>query len=247
MKTGHIVRNRSRQSSISESEGAAMQIERIKTINFGPFYDQKEIVFPADGSGVHLIRGDNGQGKTSIQRAILWNLYGKVVDRKGQEIRPTSLVNREAVRQDIYQMAVALYLNHDGAKWSIVRKMQAHSHDDKKYQSGMTVAVSKDGDPQPNGEQQIQRILPYEVNRFFFFDGEMLRDYEELLDQTSHATALLRGSIEPVLGIPYLRTARDDLYAVQKSIEAERARLLRRLGGTTYDDLVEQFQGVTEE
>lgn len=224
-----------------------MQIERIKILNFGPFNGQKEIVFSGDGGGVHLIRGDNGQGKTSIQRAILWNLYGKVVDRKGQEIRATSLVNREAVRQDIYQMAVTLYFNHDGAKWSIFRKMQAHSHDDKKYQSGRSVAVSKDGEPQPNGEQQIQRILPYEVSRFFFFDGEMLRDYEELLDQTSQSTAFLRDSIERVLGIPYLRTAREDLYAVQKSIEGERAKLLRRLGGSSYDELVEQYLGVSEE
>jgi len=222
-------------------------IERIRLLNFGPFYGEHDLVFPGDGSGVHLIRGDNGQGKTSIQRAVLWNLYGKVLDRKGQVIRPTSLLNRSAASEDLYQFGVVVYLSHEGEEWVISRKTVARSHSDRMYDTGMKVDVVKDGEPQPNPEHTIQRIIPHDVSRFFFFDGEMLRDYEELLDQTSRAMGLLRDSIEHVLGIPLLRIARDDLYEVQRRNENEHAKLTRRLGGKEYEKLVDDFQVISQE
>lgn len=224
-----------------------MIVEKIKILNFGPFHGEHEITFPKDGSGVHLIRGDNGQGKTSIQRAILWALYGKVYDRKGHAIRPTSLLNWTAHKDDIYQFGVAVYFNHENKKWVISRKMEARSHSDKLYETGMKVSIVRDGEPEPNPEHVIRRIIPEDVSRFFFFDGEMLRDYEELLDQSSPSMALLRDSIEHVLGIPYLRIARDDLYQVQRKIENERARLTKRLGGKEYEELVNDFQAISDE
>ena len=71
-------------------------IQKIGLLNFGPYYGSHQILFGNDGSGIHLIRGGNGQGKTSIQRAILWGLYGVVHDRKGDKIRPSSLLNYTA-------------------------------------------------------------------------------------------------------------------------------------------------------
>jgi DNA sulfur modification protein DndD len=222
-------------------------IERVRLLNFGPFFKEHELVFPGNGEGVHIVRGDNGQGKTSINRAILWGLYGSVSDRKGQAIRPTSLLNHRAARDDLYQFGVTIHFSHDGEKWTITRRMEARSHSDRMYNEGMQVHIVKDGVPLPNAEQAIQRIIPEDVSRFFFFDGEMLRDYEELLDQSNHSMVLLRDSIEHVLGIPYLKVARDDLSEIQRKLEGERARLVRRFGGASYDAIVDDFQAITTE
>ncbi len=224
-----------------------MIVNRIQIHNFGPFWGDHEIVLSEDGAGVHLIRGGNGQGKTSIQRAILWALYGRVHDRKGREIRPTSLLNWTAKQENIYELWVRLHFTHENKQWSISRGVQTKTHSDKKYRESMTLAVVEDGVPLPNAQQVIERLLPYEVHRFFFFDGEMLRDYEELLDQSSTSITRLRNSIEQVLGIPYLRIARDDLYEVQKKFERERNGLLRRLGGEDYDKLADDFRSVSED
>ncbi len=238
---------KSKSSWRNNWEGSDLLIEKIRIVNFGPFYGENEIVFPGDGSGVHLIRGDNGQGKTSIQRAVLWNLYGKVFDRKGQAIRSTSLLNRTAASEDLYQFGVVVYFKHEGKEWVISRKTSARTHSDRMYEAGMKIDVVRDGEPQPNPEHTIQRIIPQDVNRFFFFDGEMLRDYEELLDQTSRAMNFLRDSIEHVLGIPLLRIARDDLYEVQRRSENQHAKLTRRLGGKEYEKLVDDFQTISQE
>jgi len=95
-----------------------MIIQKIEMLNFGPYYGKHEIIFQNGGSGVHLIRGGTGQGKTSIQRAILWGLYGEVKDRKGNTIRLTSLLNHMAFNEDIYQFGVQIHFMHDEKKIS---------------------------------------------------------------------------------------------------------------------------------
>jgi len=223
-----------------------MIIEKIRIHNFGPFYGAQEIAFGSGGEGVHVIRGNNGQGKTSIQRAILWCLYGEVRDRKGNPVKPTSLLNRTAYSDDTYDFNVALFLKHDNKNMSIMRKMSASAHKDKKYSEGMELQVVRDGEVLPDGENEIQRLLPREVSRFFFFDGEMLRDYEELLEEDAPSTKVLRDSIEQILGIPILRTAKMDLEEVRHKVELERGRMIRKLGGKEYDDLANDILEVQE-
>ena len=224
-----------------------MRIKKVAIYNFGPFYGEHEISFSEEGTGVHIIRGGNGLGKTSLQRAILWALYGRVLDRKGQEIRLTSLLNHTACKRDIYSFYVRIFFNHEGSDWSISRKMEASRHNDKKYLKGMVISVVKDGEVVSNPEHAILRILPNEVSRFYFFDAEMLRDYEELLEGDSHSITILKDSIERVLGVPHLKIARDDLSAIQKRLEKERTRLLRRIGNKDSEQLGEQLNSVIDE
>ncbi len=227
-----------------------MKITKIKLQNFGPFYDVHEIIFPS-GSGVNIIHGNTGQGKTSIQRAILWCLYGKVLDRNGKEIPPTSLLNRSAFRDGNFAFAVSISFGHEGKNCVLTRKTAALVHQDRRYLHGMKSSLVENGDPVATTLSEtrlkIERILPFNVSRFFFFDGEMLVKYEELLDQDSRSMRILRDSIEHILGIPYLRTARDDLYEVERKLEKELARLLRRIGGKDYDELAELYQYCCEE
>ncbi len=223
-----------------------MLIEEIKFVDFGPFHGEHKLTFANGGKGVHIIHGENGQGKTSILRGILWGLYGKVKDRVGQEIRPTSLLNRTAKKDGVYRFGVVIKFTHDGESWTLTRKMESKAFSDRAFEGRMYLTLVKDGEVISNPEQAICRLLPDDVSRFFFFDGEMLQDYEELLDQSSHAMAVLRDSIEHVLGIPYLKVGRDDLTEVKRKLENERGRLVRRLGGATYEELADLFQAISK-
>jgi DNA sulfur modification protein DndD len=220
-------------------------IQNIEIFNFGPFFGAQKIIFNNGGLGVHLIRGRNGSGKTSIQRAILWCLYGSVKDRNGNDIKPTSLLNYTAKKRDIHDFYVNLGFRHEGGTWILHRRMQGKSHSDREYNTHMNLSLTKDGEVITNAAQVIQRIIPSDISRFFFFDGEMLSDYEELL-YTDSDTKLLKNSIESVLGIPYLKTSREDVRIVQRMIESQRSKILKRLGGEEYGDIVKQFDEVQE-
>lgn len=214
-------------------------IQKIEILNFGPYHGQHTIEFTNKGLGIHIIRGGTGQGKTSIQRAILWGLYGKVIDRQGNDIRPTSLLNHTAKRDDDYKFTVQILFEHEGEQWNIVRSTKSNRHQDRKYEDGMKIEVYKKGRVEQDPEHQIQRILPSTVSRFYFFDGEMLRDYEELLEGEGRAMTMLKDSIERVLGVPFFKTARSDLDKIKKKFEMERARIMRQLGGADLEELAE--------
>jgi DNA sulfur modification protein DndD len=219
-----------------------MRITRVIIKNFGPFYKDHEIEFGRDGFGIHVFRGDNGQGKTSLQRAILWGLYGKVLDRNNKEIALSSLLNRTAALESDFSLSVSIHFKHDNGTWCITRKSEAGANKDSLFVRNMQLFITLNSVPQENPQHVIERMLPAEVSRFFFFDGEMLRDYEELLDQESSNMKLLRNSIERILGIPILRIARNDLNQITKETEVDQGRLLKRLGGNTYEQLADDRQ-----
>ncbi len=168
-----------------------MQIQKIFDIfNFGPFYGKHGIQFPENSKGVHIIRGGNGQGKTSLQRAVVWGLYNNVYDRMREKIRETSLLNQRAFREGNYHFGVTIYFTHEKKRWILNRKMEAKKHTDKSYDEGMVLTLAREGEPIQDAQNEIERIIPHEVSRFYFFDGEMLRDYEELLEENSRSRLL---------------------------------------------------------
>ncbi len=111
----------------------------------------------------------------------------------------------------------------------------------------MALEVYNDGRIVSDSEHYIQRILPSTVSRFYFFDGEMLRDYEELLEGDARAIAVLRDSIERVLGVPFFKIASTDLNAVKQKFEKERARIMRQVGGKDLEELAELQQVLGDE
>ncbi|MFX0092930.1 MAG: AAA family ATPase [Candidatus Hodarchaeota archaeon] len=221
-----------------------MKITKIKLENFGPFYKTHEINFPSDGKGVHVIRGNTGQGKTSLQRAILWCLYGKVYDRNNKEIPLTSLLNRSCVKENEFCFAVSIHFIHENSDWVLTRKTKALYHMKSKYEKGMKLYLVINNVPvEEKAREKIEKILPAVVSRFFFFDGEMLVRYEELLNQDSQSMKILKKSIEHILGIPYLRLARNDLNAIIDDINGEINKILKRMGGKDCEELA-KFHGI---
>ena len=182
--------------SLNRKGGDIIIINKLRMLNFGPYYKNHEITFHNNGNGIHIIRGGNGQGKTSIQRAVIWALYGKVLDRKGDEIRFTSLLNLTAKREDKYRFAVEIHFQHDDVDWRIIRTTQARSHQEKMYKEKMKIEVYRAGRIILDPELEIQRVMPFSISRFYFFDGEMLRDYEELLEGDASSLAILKDSID---------------------------------------------------
>jgi len=72
----------------------------------------------------------------------------------------------------------------------------------------------------------------------------MLRDYEALLEQDQDSTKLLKDSIEYVLGVPYLKIAKEDLSFIEKQFEKERNKLIKKMGSSNLQEVAENLQSV---
>ncbi|KYC51612.1 AAA family ATPase [Methanothrix soehngenii] len=222
-----------------------MQIQKIDIFNFGPFYGKHGIQFPENSKGVHIIRGGNGQGKTSLQRAVVWGLYNNVYDRMREKIRETSLLNQRAFREGNYHFGVTIYFTHEKKRWILNRKMEAKKHTDKSYDEGMVLTLAREGEPIQDAQNEIERIIPHEVSRFYFFDGEMLRDYEELLEENSRSR-LLKNSIELIIGVPHFKNAIDDLTAIRSKLEKRLSQAIKNCGGKDYKELADDLNFISE-
>jgi DNA sulfur modification protein DndD len=85
-------------------------------------------------------------------------------------------------------------------------------------------------------ERQISELMPAEIEQFFLFDGELLDQYEKLVDDDNTAGATLREAIERILGIPVLTNAVRDAQSVADAAgkliveAAQRDKETKRLG-----------------
>lgn len=205
--------------------------------DFGIFYGSQALDLDA---GLYVVHGENGRGKTTIINAIKWVFFGRFEDRQGRTVDPKGILNRDAKREGSTKFSVGLTLTDDDGVKTIARRTWEASGDGGLY-------VERDGKPlnQAEAEITLQNYLEKNVARFFLFDGEQLREYEELLFEEDEATQseAVRRSIEQILGLPVLEQAITDFRAVDKDFEGKITKLARRTGKTEkLSRMVEQLE-----
>lgn len=158
-----------------------MLLEKIKLENFRQFRNESvEFASGKDGKNVTIIMGDNGSGKTTFAQAFFWCLYGET--EFSDKIILNRLVANELMPGTIARVAVTLELKHGDVSYKLIRE-QNYKKDyagkvkpensvfniSKKGASGVTEFVK-----QSQCESEVKSILPKELSRYFFFDGERI-------------------------------------------------------------------------
>ena len=187
-----------------------MYLESMVLENFGPYYGRHELdLSVSDMHPVIVVHGENMRGKTSLFNALRWVLYGRALSRQKQLLAPLDLFNSVAFEEAAEQCSVVLTYEVDEKKCVASRRLlrdgRGNLSERFKLQVGSTV-VSADA-----ADENIASLMDESISRFFFFDGEMLGEYERLLADTTTEATTVRDSIESILGLPALRHLADDL------------------------------------
>ncbi|NMO94925.1 AAA family ATPase [Paenibacillus lemnae] len=157
-----------------------MLLKQLKLTNFRQFIGEQTVEFAInEEKNVTVIMGENGSGKTTLAQAFTWCLFGdtdfedKVVFNRSFERK--MLPNQEAV------VRVELSLVHNGIDYTIIRE-QLHKKDSQGRLKGNNTTISIAY--KRNGQQEfvkylevdplLKQILPKELSRYFFFDGERI-------------------------------------------------------------------------
>jgi DNA sulfur modification protein DndD len=198
-------------------------LSKISINNFQIFYGQQTVDLV---KGLYVLHGENGRGKSTFLNAVTWALFGEYLNRQGDPVTPNVMLNRDARDEGFTKFSVELLLEDSGDKIRVNR-----TYETQNQAVGVQLTVEKNGSMlnQQDGEELLRRIVDREVSRFFLFDGEELRRYEELLS-TQTATEVRR-SIEHILGLPTLTNAIADLRAVAETFESEATKAARREKG----------------
>ena len=158
-----------------------MLLKSIKLKNFRQFRDEYiEFANGKDGKNVTIIIGENGTGKTTFAQAFFWCLYGET------SFTDKTILNRivaNEMRPDKSEIVtVELQLQHGDARYTLTRE-QTYKKDynnrikptntqfdiAKKDANGNTSFIKK-----TQCESEVKSILPKELSKYFFFDGERI-------------------------------------------------------------------------
>lgn len=196
-----------------------MLIKSISLKNFRQFVDET-IEFSTDPSqNVTLIMGDNGSGKTTFLQAFFWCLYGTT------DFADQSVINHDVAQKLLpdrqEEVRVVLTLQHGSADYEITRtqnytKTRANkiNRDNtvlnicKKLEDGNTTYLKK-----TECENEIQTILPVELSRYFFFDGERI----EKMSKEVATGKKSKGFAEAIMGLTGLKAIQAALFHMKPS------------------------------
>lgn len=165
-----------------------MLIKEIVLENFRAYMNKQVISFATDEEkNITVIMGENGSGKTTLAQAFLWVLYGET------EFKVKSLLNinvKDKMKvNDEKKVKVELYIYYEGTDYRIIRS-QIYSRDYsgvKPHNSEFEISYNKNGQQEflkPNDRDvMIKKMLPRQLSKFFFFDGERIKAMSEEIEK----------------------------------------------------------------
>lgn len=213
-----------------------MKILKLTLNNFGPYFGTQSLDLDvSDNAPIILVYGENERGKTSLLRAIRWCLYGEVLNQGGTLMDEREFANYDARdRKDPFDVFVEIEFEDQGVKSVLKRWMKVKENDLEEIR---IETISKGVDLRPNNgnpvaekdiPEQISRMLHKDISDFFLFDGETLTRFEQRLRSADTSAALVRTSIEKVLGLPALQLLSRDIETLASETNKEVQRVAKK-------------------
>ncbi len=190
-----------------------MLLKSIKLVNFRQFMNE-EIAFASgeNGKNVTIILGENGTGKTTFAQAFFWCLYGDT-EFSDKMILNRLIANRLLTGQSA-KVVVELQLLHGENAYTLTRE-QTYTKDVagnikgantvfdimRRDRSGNTTMIKP-----TLREAEVNSILPKELSKYFFFDGERIERMSKDISTHKKATDFA-DAVRSLLGLKGMEKA----------------------------------------
>ena len=198
-----------------------MLIKSIEIKNFRQFKDIK-LEFSTDSNkNVSIISGNNGVGKTTLAEAFTWCLYGEINNTNILLNKEKANELKEGYSTDVI---VEIELEHDEVKYTITRNQTFTKNKNgilsssnkqtkkvfKKLANGRTIPIKEE-----NIEDEIVKILPKDLSKYFFSSGERIDSMGKSLEKGGKNSEFSQ-AVKSLLGLAPFIEAKDHLIAIQK-------------------------------
>lgn len=184
-----------------------MLLESIKLENFRQFRNEYiEFAQGADGKNVTIIIGDNGTGKTTFAQAFFWCMYGETEFSDKNMLN--KLVAAEMKPGQESKVQVTLKLTHGNVSYTLMREQTYRKDYSNRIKGDNTVFDIAIKNANGNTsyvkkalcEGEVKSILPKELSRYFFFDGERIEKMSKDISTGKKATDFAE-AVKGLLGL----------------------------------------------
>jgi len=189
-----------------------MKLEKLVLENFRQFKGRQELIFSdLDDRNITLVHAENGFGKTTLLKALLWALYGRDGIHDDFE-HPDRILHEGLAYQadDKNEVAaqVMLTFSHDMKRYVLTRRLTLAQQEMDPKKTELNLQVMSDGQSfSVAGPQKwIQNMVPDGISAFLFFNGERINYLAEERNRSKITEA-----IHTMLGLQLLKTTIDDL------------------------------------
>lgn len=184
-----------------------MLLKSIKLENFRQFRDESiDFAQGVDGKNVTIIIGENGTGKTTFAQAFFWCLYGET--EFSDKIILNKKVAAEMVPGNEKNVKVTLKLQHGAVDYKLIREQtyrKDYSNNVKGDNTVFDIEIKDAGGnmsyiKKSQCESEVKAILPKELSRYFFFDGERIEKMSKDISTGKKATDFAE-AVKGLLGL----------------------------------------------
>lgn len=190
-----------------------MLLESIKLENFRQFRNESiDFAQGTNGKNVTIIIGDNGTGKTTFAQAFFWCMYGET--EFSDKIMLNKFVAAEMKPGQESKVQVTLKLSHGNVSYTLMREQTYRKDYSNRIKGDNTVFDIAIKDASGNTsyvkkslcESEVKSILPKELSRYFFFDGERIEKMSKDISTGKKATDFAE-AVKGLLGLNAMYSA----------------------------------------
>ena len=217
-----------------------MLLKSITLKNFRQFKDITLEFSTNNEKNVTIVIGDNGSGKSTLLQAFFWCLYDK------ESFSDKELFNKENFKSiDINRtiaVEVIIHLIHSNTEYSIARLIEYKKNDNeqakivkqefkikKKLAEGQWIylnAIDK--------IIEVDRILPEDLSKYFFFDGEKIETMSRQLIK-GKKNADFKKAVMGLTGLNALIKAREHLDP--KKLKSVKTKFVSEYNGSANNEI----------
>ena len=190
-----------------------MLLESITLENFRQFrHESIDFAQGEDGKNVTIIIGENGTGKTTFAQAFFWCMYGETEFSDKNMLN--KLVANEMKPSQESKVQVTLKLRHGNVSYTLMREQTYRKDYSNRIKGDNTVFDIAIKDASGNTsyvkktqcESEVKGILPKELSRYFFFDGERIEKMSKDISTGKKATDFA-DAVKGLLGLNAMYSA----------------------------------------
>ncbi len=228
-----------------------MILERLVLENFRQFNGRQELVFSdLRERNVTIVHAENGFGKTTLLKALLWALYGRDglmgADGKEEDFEKPDRIIHEGLAHrardpNAVAASVQLTFKHDTDRYILTRQLTLAKQNLNPRQTTLTLEVMREGqtfrETDKQAQKLIQIIVPSGISRFLFFNGERI-NYLAMEKNSAQVTE----AIQQMLGLKLLRTTIEDLR--HQNVRGKLRSELKNAASEEKQGLIEQLNAL---